>query len=109
MSNLHVKIYSNFEKVLKHGEMCGHVYLVDKGEINVIDSTGLFVIATLPRGSFFGEYQVVHALASPFFYETGTATVDERDEESGLKRSGHWLFSIEKEKFVKIMEKYPRF
>ena len=56
MSNLVVKIFRNFEPVLKPGVCPKHVYLIDRGEVNVIDRTGLFVLARLPVGSFFGEF-----------------------------------------------------
>ena len=107
MSNLVVKIFRNFEPVLKPGVCPKHVYLIDRGEINVIDRTGMFVLARLPVGSFFGEYQVVHAVASAFIYESG-AVHDETDNQ-GHKKTGHWLYSIESKKFVKILSKYPSF
>lgn len=55
MSHLHVKIYGCFFTVIKAGVKVDQVYMIDKGEVNIIDRTGLFILATLPRGSFFGE------------------------------------------------------
>ena len=71
--------------MLKAGAKVDHVYLIDHGIVNIIDPTGLFILTTLEKGSFFGEYQATHQLGSPFLYETGVAS--EEIMEGGRKRS----------------------
>ena len=46
-------------------------------------------------------------MASAFIYESGVVK-DERDHR-GHNKTGHWLYSIESQKFVKILSKYPSF
>ena len=68
MTNLHVKIYNSCEPIIRAGSKFDHVYLIDSGEVNVIDPTGLFVIAKLPSGSFFGEFNSAFGMASNFTF-----------------------------------------
>ena len=60
VTNLHVKIFDDYETVIKISEQPDQIFFIDQGQVNVIDCTGLFVLAVLRKGSFFGEYQVIH-------------------------------------------------
>ena len=60
VTSLHVKIYDDYETVIKVSEQPDQIFFIDQGQVNVIDCTGLFVIAVLRKGSFFGEYQIIH-------------------------------------------------
>ena len=78
MTHLHVKLFGSFETVIRAGLKVQHVYLIDSGEVNVIDSTGLFILAKLPPGSFFGELHCTTAAASNFNFETGVLKESDR-------------------------------
>ena len=60
VTNLHVKIFDDYETVIKISEQPDQIFFIDQGQVNVIDCTGLFVLTVLRKGSFFGEYQVIH-------------------------------------------------
>ena len=57
---MHVKIFEDYETIIEAGKNFNSVYFIDNAHVNVIDKTGLFVLIVLKKGSFFGEYQVLH-------------------------------------------------
>ena len=60
------------------------------GKVQIIDSTGLFALAELTKGSFFGEFQVLNNVASPFELRARMRTKDnssmdsEESDDNGL-------------------------
>ena len=75
-----MKIYEDFETIIQPGKPVDAVYLIDNAHVNVIDSTGLFVLTVLKKYSFFGEYQVLHSMGSPFEYRIDSA-LDESESD----------------------------
>ena len=67
-TNLEVKIFSYDEIVISAGKLFDYLYLIDEGAVNIIDNTQKFVIATLPEGSFFGDYNILFNVKSNFDY-----------------------------------------
>ena len=55
--------------------MFDFLYLIDEGAVNMIDNTQKFVIATLPEGSFFGDYNLLFNVKSNFEYRVGPKSV----------------------------------
>lgn len=103
VTSLHVKIFDDCSTICKAGDVPQDVYLIESGQVNVIDSTGMFIIAVLKAGSFFGEYQVLHALSSNFEYRTGYSTMEDD------QKDGHWMYVIYGERYKHICEEYPEF
>ncbi|MEM7245210.1 MAG: glucose-6-phosphate dehydrogenase [Acidobacteriota bacterium] len=81
------------ETVIQAGETGQEMYLVNRGELEVVDPYGQ-VVDTLRTGSFFGEIALL--LSRP-----RTATVR-------AKRASD-LFVLEKQDFAKVLREHPRF
>ena len=56
LTSLHVKIFNDYSCIIKPGQQPKDVYFIDSGLVNIIDNTGLFIIAELNNSSFFGEH-----------------------------------------------------
>ena len=48
------------------------LYLIYDGRVDVIDSTERFIISTLPKGSFFGDYNILFNVKNNFGYRAGS-------------------------------------
>lgn len=73
----------------------------------MVDPTGLFNLVVLRKGSYFGEYPVLHQMGTNFTFVTGKSK-DVQDK-SSKKKHGHWFYSIEADKFMSICDGYPTF
>ena len=79
VTSLHVKNFEDYETIIEAGQNFDAVYFIDKSWVNIIDCTGLFVIAVLKKGSFFGEFQVLHNMASGFEYRLDKERPEKED------------------------------
>jgi CRP-like cAMP-binding protein len=59
-----VERYADGEIIVREGEMGREMYVIQKGRVEVIKSLGgrTVVLATLERGSFFGEMSLLESL-----------------------------------------------
>lgn len=82
------------EYVFRAGEMGRHIYFISGGTVEVIDSDGQTVLATLTEGDFFGEIALL--LHRP--RSASIRAVDFCD-----------LYSLDKETFERILAYFPDF
>ena len=53
---------------MKAGKEFDHVYFIQKNKVDVVDARGIFILSTLPEGSWFGDFNVFLELKSKFTY-----------------------------------------
>ena len=112
MTSLHVKSFEDYETIIPAGRNFDAVYFIDESQVNIIDSTGMFVLAVLDSGSFFGEFQVLHNLASGFEYRIDRVkTLDKTKNRStayqNQKKTENWLYFIRADRFRQICNDFP--
>ena len=69
-----MRIHNQGEYINEPGRSFDYLYLIYDGQIEMIDSTERFVIATLPAGSFFGDYNILLNVKNNFGYRVGMTT-----------------------------------
>ena len=79
---MNVKIYDDHETILQPGKVPNCIYFIDKAEVNVVDPTGLFNLVALRKGSYFGEYPVLHQMGTNFTFVTGKS--NDLKDKSGM-------------------------
>lgn len=109
LTHLHMKISDNLETVIHASKEVDSIHLIHKGNVNVIDSTGLFVICTLREGSYFGESQILNAIRSNFEFRTGVRRKLKHRQADPIDMNKHWFYTIDAENFVKICQQFPKF
>jgi glucose-6-phosphate 1-dehydrogenase len=81
------------ETIIRHGDMADEMYLISRGEVDVIDRSG-HVIRTLRDGDFFGEVGLL--MATP---RTATVTAKTQCD----------LFTLRKSDFTRILRDHRQF
>ena len=66
-----MRIHNQGDFIKPPGRTFQSLYLIYEGTVDIIDSTERFVIATLPAGSFFGDYNVLFNVKNNFGYRAG--------------------------------------
>ncbi|MBI9101108.1 MAG: ion transporter [Spirochaetales bacterium] len=87
-------IYTPGDYVMKKGEMGFDMFFISKGSVDVVSEDEKIVYATLTDGAFFGEIALL--LSTP-----RTATIKAKDYCD--------LYSLHKDTFQKILQRYPDF
>jgi len=86
-------VFKEGDCVIRKGEMGRALYIISRGQVEVLDDSGS-VVATLPEGSFFGEISLLMSSAR-------TATV----------RAASYcdLYMLEKADFARVLRDRPQF
>lgn len=92
--NLKPVVFTPGDYIVTAGEVGDEMYFISKGSVDVVSEDGRTVYAMLTDGQFFGEMALV--LSTP-----RTASIIARDYCD--------LYSLNKETFDRILEKYPEF
>ena len=92
--NLEPVIFTPGDYVVKKDEMGYNMFFISKGSVDVVSEDETIVYATLSDGAFFGEIALL--LSTP-----RTATIKARDYCD--------LYSLHKDTFQKILQRYPDF
>jgi len=80
------------EIVVLQGDAANEMYVISRGEVDVVDGTGA-VVATLQEGSFFGEIALVLS-------QTRTATIRAKTHCD--------LFALERADFNRVLKDHPQ-
>ena len=63
--------FHNNQTIFDSGQDVSQFILIYSGFVDIIDNSGIFKLATLPAGSFFGEGPILFKTKSPFIFRTG--------------------------------------
>lgn len=56
------------------GKEMENIYFVQRNKVDVVDAHNLFVLTTLPEGSWFGDFNVFLSLKSKFTYRASSGS-----------------------------------
>ena len=89
-------LFSPGDYVCRKGEVGKEMYIVNRGRLQVVNDTGIYVLATLRAGSYFGEISILNM---------GTAG---NRRTASVKSVGYSdLFCLSKQDLWDVLKDYP--
>ena len=68
LTTLDCTIYEPGTVIINSGKSVDHIYFNYENKVNVLDKNHIFVLATLPEGSWFGDFNAFLNVTSAFAY-----------------------------------------
>lgn len=107
LTSLDCQIYPNETIIAKAGRPLDCIYFNYTNKINVLDEREIFVLSTLPEGSWFGDFNAFIGVNSAFTY-VAHYDPDSHKESSGAESERIMIFQCPIERFITICKDYPQ-
>ena len=105
LTNLDCTIYEPGTTIVEAGKPLDHIYFNYQNKVNVLDKKQIFVLATLPEGSWFGDFNAFLNVASGFTYVALYEEDKTHSSEEGNIRTMMLMCPVDK--FISLLREYP--
>ena len=105
LTSLDCTLYEPGTTIIEAGKPIDNIYFVYQNKVNVLDKRQIFVLATLSKGSWFGDFNAFLNVNSTFTY-VAHYEEDKNSDPDGIPRIMMLMCPIEK--FLTLLQEYPK-